>query len=183
LIYLTLQKKSMGNYYELIALRLIHIFSGVFWAGAVIYLAAFIMPAVKAAGPEGGKFMQKLAQTNKLPLWMNLAAILTILAGFRLVQLDSNNFQMEWFKGNFGLTLTIGGTLAFIAFLIGFMVNRPVAVRMGKLGAEIAAAGGPPTAEQSAEMERLRKRMGGAITAVAWLLALCVVFMAVARYV
>lgn len=48
------------NFY-LIVPRLIHIGSGVFWAGAAVMIAAFLEPTVRAAGPEGGRFMQRLA--------------------------------------------------------------------------------------------------------------------------
>ena len=38
----------------IVVLRLLHIFAGVFWAGAVFMLTRFVMPAVAASGPEGG---------------------------------------------------------------------------------------------------------------------------------
>jgi uncharacterized membrane protein len=41
----------------LVLLRLIHIFSGVFWAGSAFVLARFIQPAAAATQPESNKFM------------------------------------------------------------------------------------------------------------------------------
>jgi hypothetical protein len=51
-----------------LSLRVIHIGCGVFWTGAAIYQAAFVLPAAQSLGPEGGRFMQRLAATNQLPL-------------------------------------------------------------------------------------------------------------------
>lgn len=111
--------------YYLILLRLIHIPTGVFWAGVATYLAFFILPAVKAAGPEGGKFMQQLSRTNKLPIVMMLMSTLNILSGVFLVERLSNGFGMAWITSAYGLTLTIGGVLALIAYFVGMAVNMP----------------------------------------------------------
>ena len=45
----------------LVALRLIHIVAGSFWVGAALMLAVFVEPTVRAVGPAGGQFMQKLS--------------------------------------------------------------------------------------------------------------------------
>ncbi len=38
----------------MIALRLLHILLGVFWAGTLFFIVTFLEPSVRAAGPEGG---------------------------------------------------------------------------------------------------------------------------------
>lgn len=63
----------------IIIFRLIHIVCSVFWTIAMIYFALFIIPAAKALGPDGLKFIQKLTSTNKLPIVMNVSAILSIV--------------------------------------------------------------------------------------------------------
>jgi hypothetical protein len=65
----------------LILLRLIHIGSGVFWAGTAIMIAAFLEPTVRAAGPEGGRFMQQLTGQSRFSLSMSLSALLNALSG------------------------------------------------------------------------------------------------------
>ncbi|MGB3716048.1 MAG: hypothetical protein WA996_16605 [Candidatus Promineifilaceae bacterium] len=37
----------------MVILRLIHIVSGIFWAGATFFLVGFVSPAVQATGLEG----------------------------------------------------------------------------------------------------------------------------------
>lgn len=166
----------------LIILRLIHIVSAVFWTGSVVYLAGFVFPAVKALGPEGSKFMQQLSRTNNLPIFMNLSATLTILAGILLIHKVSGGFQAVWFGSPYGIVLSTGATLAIIGFIIGVSVNRPTMIHIGRLGQEIAKAGGPPTAEQAKEMQRLRNRVIRATNVVAVLLVGALVSMSIMRY-
>jgi hypothetical protein len=52
----------------MIVLRLIHIFAGIVWAGWAFIQLGFIEPALKAAGPAGGAFMQALTGKTRL-LW------------------------------------------------------------------------------------------------------------------
>jgi len=166
---------------EILILRLLHIGSGVFWAGSVIYLAAFITPAVNALGQEGGKFMQQLSRTNKLPLWMTIISTLNVLTGFRLLMIRSGNFQVEWFSSHDGMVFTIGGVLAFGAYMIGLMVSKPAVERMAKIGEAIAKAEGPPSAEQAQELALLRAKVAKGVKLVAWHLAATVILMSLAR--
>jgi len=170
------------NIYEIETLRLLHIGTGVFWAGAVIYLAAFIMPAVNALGPDGGKFMQQLSRTNKLPMWMMVLSTLNILTGFRLFWIMSHGFQGEWITSNMGMGYTIGGVLAFGAYMIGLMVSKPAVERMAKIGEAVEKAGGPPTPEQAQEIAKMRMKVNKGVKLVAWHLAGTVILMSIARY-
>ncbi len=61
----------------IILLRLIHILSGVFWVGSVLFVARFLLPTLRAVGPAGGPVMQQLTQVRKLPSFMMVVAILT----------------------------------------------------------------------------------------------------------
>jgi uncharacterized membrane protein len=166
----------------LIFLRLIHIVSGIFWAGATFYLAGFVMPAVTALGPDGGKFMQQLGKTNRLPLVMNIAGSLTVIGGILLIWEMSNGFEYDWFTTGSGMVFTTGGVLALIAYSIGISVNLPTLMKMNAIGKAIATAGAPPSAEQMQEMQKLRNRLFMATRVVAFLLMLTVIGMSIARY-
>jgi uncharacterized membrane protein len=166
----------------LIILRFIHIVSAIFWAGSVMYLALFIVPAVKALGPDGGKFMQQLSVTNKMPLIMTLAGSFTVIGGILLIERLSNGFTAEWFGTPHGIVLSIGGTLALIAFLIGMFVNRPVVDRIAAIGKKAALAGVPPTQEQMQELQKLRAKLFSAVNATAVLVLGASIAMSIARY-
>ena len=162
-------------------LRLIHIFAGVFWAGANLLMAFYISPSVKATAPESGKFMQYLAQKSGFPKMAEISGWFTILAGIALFWIVSGGFQPVWFTTYRGIVLTIGGLLAIAGFVVGFVMQKPAAQRLGQIGQEIQAAGGPPTPEQLAEIQAQQVKLakGGRWTAI--LLAISVAAMAVSR--
>lgn len=167
---------------EILVLRLLHIFTGVFWAGGVFYLAFFIFPAVNAMGAEGGKFMQQLARTKKMPTIMSIMGLVSVLSGLRLMQIMSANFQAAWFQSNFGIAITIGSVASIAALIIGIGLNRPRANRMAKISAAVAASGAPPSPEQMQEIGKLKSQLEKGVNIMAWHLLVAVVLMATARY-
>jgi hypothetical protein len=173
----------MSDQTYLIILRLLHICTGVFWAGATIYLAAFIAPAVRALGPDGGKFMQQLAKTNKLPAVMTIAATLNVLCGILLLWKLSAGFQSAWMSSTYGIVLSAGGGFAIIAYLEGLLVTRSVVTKINQLGKNIAQAGGVPSAEQSQQLMGFRKKIFRANNFTAFLLALAVILMSIVKYI
>jgi hypothetical protein len=164
----------------LIILRLLHISCGVFWAGATIYLSAFVAPAVNAAGPEGGKFMQQLARTNKLPMVMTITSTITILAGVLLIWKLSGGFQYEWMVTTNGLILSAGALLTIIAYLEGLFVTRPNALRTNILGRQIGS--GQPTPEKAQQLGIYGRKIIAANNIAAILLAAAVIAMSISRY-
>src|SRR3989337_1052376 len=78
-----------------IVLRLLHLFSGVFWVGTIFFTALFLLPRVKQAGPLGAQFMQRLSQPP-LTATLSLAAGLVVLSGILLYWRDSGGFQVSW---------------------------------------------------------------------------------------
>ncbi len=167
----------------MLLLRLIHILFGVFWAGTAMFNAIFLIPAVRALGPAGGPVMQEIAGKRKLPVYFLVAGLLTVLSGFGLYWYDSAGFTNGFMRSAGGMTFGIGAVLALIAVLLGIFVVTPAAMRTGKLGAEIAAGGKPPTPEQAAEMQQLQAKLGKMAAVAASLLTLTTIAMAVGRYV
>jgi len=171
----------MSDQTILLILRLLHIVCGVFWAGSVIHFALFIIPAVKASGPEGTKFMQQLGKTG-YPIVVMIAAIITILAGIMLMWKLSGG-QSAWFSSPYARVLSTGALMALIAFIIGFTVNRPAAARMNKIGKAIAQSGAAPSSEQMKELMALRNRIFRGTNYIAVLLVIAVIAMSIFRYV
>jgi uncharacterized membrane protein len=167
----------------LIALRLIHILAGIYWAGAAILVAAFLTPAVRALGPEGGKFMQQLVGKQQFSMYLSLAAWSSTLAGIVLYWRASVGFQIAWILAPSGFTFTIGALAGIITIVIGQLVNAPTAARMSALAKEMQSAGAPPKPDQIAEMQKLQTRLGQAGVITAILLIIASAAMAIARYV
>lgn len=166
-----------------VILRLLHIGGGIFWAGTAVLFALYILPTVRALGPAAGPFMQSLMAPQRLPLAMTIAALATTLSGLMLFwRMAGTNF-VAFMNSNFGMVLGWGAIAALGAFVLGFAVNKPTAAKVQKLGAEIAAAGLPPTPEQAAEMKVLQQRLRMAANTGAVLLAASALLMGVARYI
>ena len=169
--------------FVVVLLRAIHILLGVFWAGAIFLVAGFIGPAIKEAGPEGGKVMAILVKRKLLNV-VPAAAILTILSGLWLYWHDSSGMQSEWMRSRMGMTLGTGALLSLVAFAIGLMVMRPSTMKAMALGQSLAQTPEGPAREATmAEIQRLRARAATGGVLVARLLGLAVLAMAVARYV
>jgi hypothetical protein len=167
----------------LLTLRLIHILAGVFWVGAAVFTAAFLVPTIRAVGPAGGPVMQHISQVRKLPVFVLSAGFLTVLSGIGLYSIPSAGFTSSWMRSGPGITFGVGGLLAIVALSIGVIFVMPMAKRVGALAGAIGASGGKPSPDQAAEMQKLQARMGKASALGALLLVGATAAMAVARYI
>ena len=172
----------MNEHTLTIILRLLHILFGVMWAGTAIFLALFIVPTIRALGPDGGKVMQELMHRRKMPIYLMIAAIITIVSGTVLFWRFDAATGHAFSSSTPGRVFSVGGGLAFIALLIGMFVNRPTAAQIQRTGAAIAQSGVPPTAEQRDEMMRLQVKLIRVTQIIAWLMLGAAACMAVARY-
>src|SRR2546430_16948757 len=99
----------------MILLRVIHILSGVFWAGATFFLVGFLQPVVAASGPEGGRLMQRLTSQKRFQMAMPVAAGVTILSGLALYGRGSPGVLIAWINSGAGLGLALGSVTAVLA--------------------------------------------------------------------
>lgn len=166
----------------MIALRLIHVLAGVFWAGAVFFVVSFLLPSMRDAGPGGQAVARQLIVIRKYPLKILAIAIVTVLSGIGLYMKDVSMSNGAFARSHAGMTYGIGAASALATLVVGFIVLTPAANRLGALGAVIQAGGAPPTAEQQAEMARLQARMTMGSRLAASFLLVAVITMAVARY-
>lgn len=162
--------------------RLVHIFAGVLWVGAAFLFLFFISPGVKATAPEGQKFLQHFIVRQKYPMFMTIVSILTVVAGAILLWRDASADFLGWMQTGPGLGFTIGSVAALIVVPIGLFLMSPRGKRIGQLGAQIEAAGGPPSPDQLAELEKLDKELHTLEWIDFILLAIALVTMATARY-
>jgi len=163
---------------EFATLLLLHVFFGILWAGGAIAVGFFIVPSVMEAGPAGGAVMAGILK-RRFPVLMTVSAVLVVLSGLRLYTM---RFSGAFLGTPEGIVLTLGALLGLGAFFIGIFVQKPTAERMSALGAQIAAAGGPPTPAQAEEMQALRARLGRVARLTAWHLVLASLLMASHRF-
>ena len=166
----------------MVILRVIHILAGVLWAGWAFVMVGFIEPASKAAGPEGGKFMQALTGKTRLLQTMLVAPPLVIITGVLLYWQVSGRLNGSWILSPAGLAMTIGSLAGILGFVVGLTISRPAAERLAALSKEMQSAGGPPSPEQLGQLRALQQQLskGGRYSAI--LLAISVIGMAAARY-
>ncbi len=155
----------------LLLMRLLHILSGIFWVGTMMFNTAFLMPAFKDAGPDGAKVGAALAK-RRFMVVMPIAALVTILSGFWLFWRVSGGFQETFMQSHMAKALSFGAACAIVALIIGFVVVRPAMMQA------MALAQSDP---QRAQVLRVRADVVGRV--VTALIVLAAAAMAVARYV
>ena len=165
-----------------IALRIVHIFSGVVWAGGAALFFFYIEPTINKLGPDAEKFVDEMFNRRKLPVYFAIASTLTVVGGLILYWRDSNGLEAAWITSAPGLAFTVGGIAAIIAWLAGPLLIPPNVRRLGEIGAQIKAAGGPPPPELLTEMHATQERLRKIGLADLILIGIAVLTMAVARY-
>lgn len=163
-------------------LRLIHIFGSVFWVGVVWYNALFGLPRARAFGADRGRIVQTLT-APPFPQSMTAASWATALSGILLYGIRSGGFSRAWMTTSGGMVLGLAGVLGLLVAVEGFVVQRPIGMRLAALARQTAAAGGPPGPAVAQEMQALSDRLERATYRGAYLLALAAIGMAVFRYV
>jgi len=165
----------------MIVLRVLHIGGGVFWAGGMFLLAGFVEPVAAAAGPEGGRFMGRLA--GRFTPVMVVVGLVTIAAGIWLLWRDSGGFQAAFMGSGMGVAFSIGALSGLAAAVVGIGIGARNALRLRALGGAIQGQAAGPTPEQLGQVQALQRRLRLGARVTASLLAVAVVCMAVARYV
>jgi len=174
----------MDNQLLVITLRLIHILGGIFWVGAALILGHFILPAADTLGPAiAGPMLREIGQVRKLPIYLNIAGLLTMLSGIGLYWRMMSLTHGTWAHSTSGQTFGLGAAIAIITAIIGNLTAAPAGRRLGALGNEIAAGGGVPTPEQGAEMVAIRTKLRKSSQLLGILLVISAAAMSIARYV
>lgn len=166
---------------ELLVLRLVHVLGGIFWVGGMMYVTFFLAPALAQAGPAAGPVMAAMQQ-RRMFLWLPVIAVITILAGIRLMMISSMGFQSAWFASTSGKTYLGSAVLSVLALILGLAIVRPTMMRTGRLMAEMAGADDARRSALQGELAALRQRSTAMQRLVTWMLILAAAGMAVARY-
>ena len=166
----------------IILLRLIHVLSGIFWVGTVLFNTFYLFPVLAAAGPAAAPVMAGL-QRRRLMTALPIAALLTIASGAALFWLVSGGSVAAFSHSRTGATLAGSALLAIAGFLIGMFVTRPAALEAGRLGRELASLSAGPNREAlQRRMAALQRRSATGSSIMTVLLLGAAAGMAVARY-
>lgn len=166
-----------------IAVRILHIFAGIFWVGAAITFFLFVEPSTRALLPESRQtFMGEVMGRRKFPMIIFAATIVTVLAGLTLYWRDSGGFQLSWITTPTGLGFSLGALAALASFALGPLAILPATGQLGRLGGQIMAERRPPTPDEESILHRLGHQLLVAGRIDLALLTVAVICMATARY-
>ncbi len=159
-----------------LALRTVHVISGVFWVGAAFVITGFVKPTARRLQGEGQRFFQALLVQSQLRRWIMIAAWTAVLSG---VVLYGRDWRSGWLVTRSGAALMVGGLAAIAALAIGMCVLRVTADRMAALGKEIQNTTGSPSEAQRQQMNALQQKMDRAGRVEAALFIVVLIGMAV----
>lgn len=162
-------------------LRVFHIVGGVFWVGTTWYTMLFLLPRMKALGPEGGRLMQRFA-APPLPAAMTASALSVGISGVLMFWAVSGHFHPGWLGTGTGIVLTIGSLAGISAVMEGFFSSRQASERLAAVGRQIASAGGPPDPALAAEAQALAAKLERGVYRTGYMMVVAVLAMATARY-
>jgi hypothetical protein len=145
-------------------------------------LSWFIIPAVEGSGPAGGGVMKFLLVKTRFGPYFPALGGLTVLSGIFRYWWDASHSNGAFYSSPMGMTLGVGGLAGVIALIFGGAVVGRGAAGMARIFRAIDAQGGPPSAEQTAELMALRAKVGWSAKVVLPLLLIAVIAMAIARY-
>lgn len=143
---------------HMIILRIIHIFSGVFWVGASFFNVGFLQPTVLATGAEGQKVMQHLTLRTRFTLAIYATSTLTFITGL-IMYWTLFGFDPAVLRSGYGLWITIGAIAGTVAWIIVIFVIRGIINRIKAVGASVQVQGTPPTPEQTAQLQTAGRQM------------------------
>ncbi len=166
----------------MIVLRLIHIFAGIFWAGAAFFLLLVLMPALNAMGQEGNRFRQVFIARSRFITVMPIASLLTTVAGVLLFVRVSDHFNSDWLSSDGGIVLSIGALAGLLAFGHGLGTTNVTFRKSAALIKAIEAQGSPPTESQLAQLQALGQRGASSARISTLLLIISIAGMSAARY-
>jgi hypothetical protein len=161
--------------------RVLHVALGVFWAGTLVFNAAFLLPSIRDAGPEGARVAGGLMRRRFLDI-MPVVALVTVVSGLYLYWRVSSGFAPEYMGSGPGIAYGVGSVAAVVAMGFGIGIMRPSMLRAAALTQSAAGLAGAEATQALATAQALRARAGAAGRVVAWLLTAATVTMALARY-
>jgi uncharacterized membrane protein len=164
--------------------RFFHIVAGVLWVGSAFLFVAFIGPSAAEVGPAAGPLLTAAVKKRRAVKVITVLGGINVLAGWILWLKNMSVYGSvgDWVTSRFGLVITIGGVLATISAFVGAMGVGLNVERLIDVGNEIAASGGPPSAEQQGRIDQLSSSVEQHGKTDLVLLLLAVISMATARY-
>jgi len=168
--------------FEILLLRLVHLFAGAYWVGVGLFSVFFFTPTIQQTGPDGQTVIRHLVGKTRFSQSMNIAAILATFSGGFLFWINSGHLDYNWLSTPQAKWLAIGSSFGIAAYLVSALVQSRSARRIRALGETIAAGGNPPTPGQVMQLRLYQQRLIRGAQVTAALLVVTLAAMATWRY-
>jgi uncharacterized membrane protein len=158
----------------------LHIVSAIGWLGGGIMFGFVVAPALSKLSPaSSGEFFMKIVP--RVARFFQIVAGSTVLFGVLLLYtgISNGDFSGLTLSSTWGLSIVIGLSLGFIAFLVSEFVAVPPLRKAIRIITEMHASG---QQEPPPELQKTLKRAGLLANVTVTLLILAVVFMVSAGF-
>lgn len=164
----------MGDPTVIATLAFLHIVSAIAWFGGVVFFLSGVAPGIR-----------KMSTASRIDFSANIGPGITRFYGISgtLTLVFGLGLLYEAFGGNpsgWPMSIEIGLTLGFLAFLVGLGVTVPASRRLDKMSKELLS--NPPQGPPPAEFVKNFQTLGRGAIVIALLLLLATAFMVVTAF-
>ena len=140
---------------DVVVLRILHIVSGAFWVGTILFMALFLRPRLRSLGSEVNRRLT-ISIESAVNISTGISAVITVLAGIALVFRLRGGRLDTFFNSGWGYAILIGFIAAMAAFVLGGM-SANISSRTASIIDEMQ--GSSPSGDQSTLLQELDGRM------------------------
>ncbi len=164
-----------------IALRILHIIFGVFWAGAIFFVALVLLPMLRSSGPQMERSFWLSLLRSPVMIIIPLAALVTTGSGIAMALKQRWGYLDTFFTTGWGWAILISFVVTIAYLVVAFTVDDPNTKTMKKLLTDFE--GREPNSDEAQQLARTNSRMMTVVWAEFVLMFVAVAAMAVARFV
>ncbi len=166
-----------------VVVRTLHVVAAALWVGSGVFLASFLMPAMRRLGPQGAPVSENMAQ-HGMGLFLEISGGITVLSGLWLYWEFTQGLDGGITLSAPGVVFGLGGLCGIAASAVGGGIIGRSVKRARQLGADVAGMGdGSERSARVATIARLRRRTAVATKCDAVLLVVALILMALGHYV
>lgn len=165
-----------------LALRLLHVIGGVFWAGSVFLLAGFIALGSSRARDDEG-FVGRLLIERRLIYSLVGSSLIAIGSGVGLFRRFYGHAHWDWSHPHQNEVYAVGFIAAVLAFVVMIAYAIPAGIALRNVRDWVDASRGAPPESLRAEYRRVVQRNAVVWRTTAAFLSITVTTMAVGRYI
>jgi hypothetical protein len=164
----------------MLVLRLFHIVFATFWVGSDVFTTFFLIPRLRALGPDVERPVTG-ALIKILPPALMVSSIITLATGIVMAGIMWGWTLSGVLASGWATAMLVGFILTIVAMVVGFGLIPPVTMRMERINRNIK--GRAPTPEEARQLAQLTSRVTTLARSNSVLLVIVVAAMAIARFV